>query len=143
MTDRLQQLNDRAEFGTIKTDTSNYAPVETFVPQFKLWAGVHMRTLDQSSTLAGTRYEDTRILMVQHNPRLTESLLVKFRGVIYTIVSISPDERLGFPRFDLITVKQRTKNGGGRFDELSRSPTEHRDSSDGGDLAQFFGTRGN
>lgn len=139
MVNTLQKLNDRAEFGTIETDTSQYAPVEAFVPQFKLWTGIRMRTLAQSATLAGTRYEDTRVLVVQHNPRLSDSLLVKFRGTIYTIVSVSPDERLGFPRFDLITVKRRTKNGGGRFDrQPGTSASKDGTPSGTSDLSQFF-----
>lgn len=101
------QMRYTAEFGSFNTvDNDMGIPMPNFVSQFKL----HYARVSQKYEALGTDFENTQILVVRHDSRLTDKLAVRIDGKVYSIVDLSVRDDT-YLSYDLITIK-RYKAGG-------------------------------
>ncbi|SYW19482.1 phage head closure protein [Oenococcus oeni] len=107
------QLNKRANIGSVDTiqneATGSY--IKQFVPQFSRWCAVKLRTMNQTYQLVSMQLQDTVDLIFRHDPLLQSSLQIQLEGVIYNILSVSPDESTDLERYDIVTIEKITKAG--------------------------------
>jgi SPP1 family predicted phage head-tail adaptor len=100
-----------AEFGSFDmAENSMGIPMPTFVSQFKLHYARVSQTISQKYEVLGTDFENTQILAVRHDKRLTDKLAVRINGQVYSIVDLSVRDDT-YLSYDLITIK-RYKAGG-------------------------------
>ena len=105
------QMRYTAEFGSFNTvDNDMGIPMPTFVSQFKLHYARVSQTISQKYDALGTDFENTQILAVRHDKRLTDKLAVRIDGKVYSIVDLSAHDDT-YLSYDLITIK-RYKAGG-------------------------------
>ncbi|MEE6670023.1 phage head closure protein [Limosilactobacillus fermentum] len=105
------QMRYTAEFGSFNTvDNDMGIPMPTFVSQFKLHYARVSQTISQKYEALGTDFENTQILAVRHDKRMTDKLAVRIDGKVYSIVDLSARDDT-YLSYDLITVK-RYKAGG-------------------------------
>ena len=105
------QMRYTAEFGSFNTvDNDMGIPMPTFVSQFKLHYARVSQTISQKYEALGTDFENTQILAVRHDKRMTDKLAVRIAGKVYSIVDLSARDDT-YLSYDLITVK-RYKAGG-------------------------------
>lgn len=105
------QMRYTAEFGSFNTvDNDMGVPMPTFVSQFKLHYARVSQTISQKYEALGTDFENTQILAVRHDKRMTDKLAVRIDGKVYSIVDLSARDDT-YLSYDLITVK-RYKAGG-------------------------------
>ena len=105
------QMRYTAEFGSFNTvDNDMGIPMPTFVSQFKLHYARVSQTISQKYDALGTDFENTQILAVRHDKRLTDKLAVRIDGKVYSIVDLSARDDT-YLSYDLITIK-RYKAGG-------------------------------
>lgn len=105
------QMRYTAEFGSFNTvDNDMGIPMPTFVSQFKLHYARVSQTISQKYEALGTDFENTQILAVRHDNRMTDKLAVRIDGKVYSIVDLSARDDI-YLSYDLITIK-RYKAGG-------------------------------
>ncbi|KAB1962492.1 phage head closure protein [Limosilactobacillus fermentum] len=105
------QMRYTAEFGSFNTvDNDMGIPMPTFVSQFKLHYARVSQTISQKYEALGTDFENTQILAVRHDKRMTDKLAVRIDGKVYSIVDLSAHDDT-YLSYDLITIK-RYKAGG-------------------------------
>lgn len=105
------QMRYTAEFGSFNTvDNDMGIPMPTFVNQFKLHYARVSQTISQKYEALGTDFENTQILAVRHDKRMTDKLAVRIDGKVYSIVDLSARDDT-YLSYDLITIK-RYKAGG-------------------------------
>lgn len=105
------QMRYTAEFGSFNTAENGMGiPMPTFVSQFKLHYAHVSQTISQKYEALGTDFENTQILSVRHDKRLTDKLAVRINGKVYSIVDLSVRDDT-YLSYDLITIK-RYKAGG-------------------------------
>ena len=105
------QMRYTAEFGSFNTvDNDMGIPMPTFVSQFKLHYARVSQTISQKYEALGTEFENTQILAVRHDKRMTDKLAVRIDGKVYSIVDLSARDDT-YLSYDLITIK-RYKAGG-------------------------------
>lgn len=105
------QMRYTAEFGSFNTvDNDMGIPMPTFVSQFKLHYARVSQTISQKYEALGTDFENTQILAVRHDKRMTDKLAVRIDGKVYSIVDLSARDDT-YLSYDLITIK-RYKAGG-------------------------------
>lgn len=105
------QMRYTAEFGSFNTvDNDMGIPMPTFVSQFKLHYASVSQTISQKYEALGTEFENTQILAVRHDKRMTDKLAVRIDGKVYSIVDLSARDDT-YLSYDLITIK-RYKAGG-------------------------------
>lgn len=105
------QMRYTAEFGSFNTvDNDMGIPMPTFVSQFKLHYARVSQTISQKYEALGTDFENTQILAVRHDKRLTDKLAVQIDGKVYSVVDLSVRDDTCMS-YDLITIK-RYKAGG-------------------------------
>lgn len=105
------QMRYTAEFGSFSmAENSMGIPMPTFVSQFKLHYARVSQTISQKYEALGTDFENTQILAVRHDKRLTDKLAVRINGKVYSIVDLSVRDDT-YLSYDLITIK-RYKAGG-------------------------------
>lgn len=106
----VSRLNKLATFGGLSDPVPNQngVPRQTFVPQFTAYCGSYTRTLAIAYQVVGTDLEDTVAIVVRHDSRVTDQLMVRLDGVLYRIVSVAADDDIN--AFDVVTMKQ--PNGG-------------------------------
>ena len=105
------QMRYTAEFGSFNTvDNDMGIPMPTFVSQFKLHYARVSQTISQKYDALGTDFENTQILAVRHDKRMTDKLAVRIDGKVYSIVDLSARDDT-YLSYDLITIK-RYKAGG-------------------------------
>lgn len=104
------------EFGkeepTGKTNPNTGKAIQDFQPHFKRWAGVWTLTQTQAVNLAGEDIRDARVFFIRHTDKVTSDLLVRYKGIVYSIQSIAYDDGLSPDGFDLITCKRYVVNHG-------------------------------
>lgn len=106
------QMNKKASFGSIKSVTKpSGVNVPEFTEEFKLHYSSVKRTLTQTYQLQGTELQDTKVIAIQHNPKVNDSLRVVLSGVQYKIVDDSIDDSNNYLTYDLLTIKKVTKGG--------------------------------
>lgn len=105
------QMRYTAEFGTF-SDVENGMgiPMPIFTSQFKLHYARVSQTISQKYEALGADFENTQILAVRHDKRLTDKLAVRINGKVYSIVDLSVRDDT-YLSYDLITIK-RYKAGG-------------------------------
>lgn len=103
----------KAEFGSIDTVENEYTGSDetVFVSKFFLHYKPHTRTLNQQYLAGQNGLLDTRVIVIRHNSKVSENMLVKIDGIVYTIELISPDENLGVNKYDYITIRKNNKVG--------------------------------
>lgn len=105
------QMRYTADFGTFGvTENGMGIPMPTFVSQFKLHYARVSQTISQKYEALGTDFENTQILAVRHDKRLTDKLAVQIDGKVYSIVDLSVRDDI-YLSYDLVTIK-RYKAGG-------------------------------
>lgn len=106
-------FKNKAEFGTVKSVLNPNTGVNTnsFVPSFTLHYKPHTRTLNQQYQATQASLQDSKVIVVRHNKKLTEALKIRLNGIVYDIVLLSPDENHGFNRYDFVTIRKSTKVG--------------------------------
>lgn len=105
------QMRYTAEFGSFNTvDNDMGIPMPTFVSQFKMHYARVSQTISQKYEALGTDFENTQILAVRHDKRMTDKLAVRIDGKVYSIVDLSVRDDT-YLSYDLITIK-RYKAGG-------------------------------
>lgn len=102
-------LNRRADFGTVQTvqNPDNGSMKKTFVKAFSLWYASKTRTLNQQYQIQGTALENTKVIIVRHNPKVEAIKAVQIGDVMYDLVSYSPDESNNYNTYDFVTLKRR------------------------------------
>lgn len=105
------ELNKQVDFTTIKTVTSpvNGSQVKKPVTIFTKWGAIRRRNLTQQYSVIGTTIEDSIVIGVAHDSRITKTLGVTLAGVNYQILDVSPDETNNYLTYDLITIKKVAK----------------------------------
>lgn len=68
-----------------------------------------MRTISLQVQLSGTDKEDTFEIVIRHKPAINKKMSVEIDKALYSIVNISSDESANFERFDILTLKSKTK----------------------------------
>lgn len=105
------QMRYTADFGTFSSAENGMGiPMAIFVSQFKLHYARVSQTISQKYEALGTDFENTEILAVRHDKRLTDKLAVRIDGKVYSIVDLSVRDDT-YLSYDLITIK-RYKAGG-------------------------------
>lgn len=105
------QMRYTADFGNFGvTENGMGIPMLTFVSQFKLHYARVSQTISQKYEALGTDFENTQILAVRHDKRLTDKLAVRIDGKVYSIVDLSVRDDT-YLSYDLVTIK-RYKAGG-------------------------------
>lgn len=105
------QIRYTADFGTFSIAENGMGiPMAIFVSQFKLHYARVSQTISQKYEALGTDFENTQILAVRHDKRLTDKLAVQIDGKVYSIVDLSVRDDT-YMSYDLITIK-RYKAGG-------------------------------
>ncbi|MDG6191142.1 phage head closure protein [Lactococcus garvieae] len=109
----FSDFNKRITIGTIESvPNKNTGDNDAdFVPQFSLWAKVQRRTANQSNTIYGTALEDSLVLAVRHDDRLSKALKVQYSGDVYDIVIHNKDESNNYLLYDYLTVRLFKKKG--------------------------------
>lgn len=104
-----QRLNKKVEFGDmiagVNVNPNTGEPILEFKMDFNLRAGIYSRSQSQQIALSGTDLEDTLVLIIRHNTKVSKKMKVKIDTDLYQIVSISFDDSLP-NSYDLITIKQ-------------------------------------
>lgn len=109
MTTTPFELNRRADFGTVQTvqNPDNGSMKKTFVKAFSLWYASKTRTLNQQYQIQGTALENTKVIIVRHNPKVEAIKAVQIGDVMYDLLSYSPDESNNYNTYDFVTLKRR------------------------------------
>lgn len=110
------QFGKTCEFGTVETTENPFTGAEMpgeFVSKFKLHYKPHTRTLNQQYLAAQANLSDTRVIVVRHNKRVTDELMVRLDGIVFKIVQVSPDETQGLNKYDFITLRKNEGIGNG------------------------------
>lgn len=109
MTTTPFELNRRADFGTVQTvqNPDNGSMKKPFVKAFSLWYASKTRTLNQQYQIQGTALENTKVIIVRHNPKVEAIKAVQIGDVMYDLVSYSPDESNNYNTYDFVTLKRR------------------------------------
>lgn len=107
------QFNKKAEFGTIESilnkNTGNY--VAHFVAQFTLWCRHNTRSFSRQYQNTGKSEKDTPVIVIRHDNRVTDALLVRYQGQRYQIHDISPDDSNNAITYDYVTLEKVKKVG--------------------------------
>lgn len=100
------QMRYTADFGTFSSVENGMGiPMAIFVSQFKLHYARVSQTISQKYEALGTDFENTQILAVRHDKRLTDKLAVQIDGKVYSIVDLSVRDDT-YLSYDLITIKR-------------------------------------
>ncbi|WP_270319194.1 phage head closure protein [Weissella confusa] len=102
-------FNRKADFGTVesKQNPNNGSIKKTFVKQFSLWYAPKTRTLSQQYQIQGTALDNTKVIVVRHNPAVEGVKVAQIDDVMYDIVQYSPDESNSIIAYDFVTLKRR------------------------------------
>lgn len=102
-------FNHKAYFGTVesKQNPDNGSIKKTFVKQFSLWYASKTRTLNQQYQIQGTALDNTKVIVVRHNPAVEGVKVAQIDSVMYDIVQYSPDESNAIIAYDFVTLKRR------------------------------------
>lgn len=107
------QFNQKASFGTVKSvlneNTGNYVP--TFIAQFTLWCRHNTRSFSRQYQNNGKAEKDSPVIVVRHNSKITDALLVKYQDVQFKISDISIDDSNNFIAYDYLTLEKVKKVG--------------------------------
>lgn len=105
------QMRYTAEFGAFSNAENGMGiSLPVFFSQFKLHYARVSQTISQKYETLGTDFENTQIIAVRHDKRLTDKLAVQIDGKVYSIVDLSVRDDT-YLSYDLITIK-RYKAGG-------------------------------
>lgn len=100
------QMRYTADFGTFSSAENGMGiPMAIFVSQFKLHYARVSQTISQKYEALGTDFDNTQILAVRHDKRLTDKLAVRIDGKVYSIVDLSVRNDT-YLSYDLITIKR-------------------------------------
>ena len=103
-------FNRKADFGTVESvqNPNNGSIKKSFVKQFSLWYASKTRTLNQQYQIQGTALDNTKVIVVRHNPAVEGIKVAQIDGVMYDIVQYSPDESNAIITYDFVTLKRRS-----------------------------------
>lgn len=105
------QFNKVASFGKNVTyeDENTGMTRKGFKELFTLHYRNVKRTVTQQYSLLGTELENTKIIMIQHNDKVDDTMLVTIDGQQYNVVSIEVDESNVYLKYDYLTIKATQK----------------------------------
>lgn len=105
---KLSRMNKRCEFGVYgdsgKVNPNFGTTIQEFVPSFTVYCGEYTATMIQSETLLGLKVDNTRQIVIRHNPKVNSKQLVHLDGTEYKIININSDD--GINTFDVITLTE-------------------------------------
>lgn len=103
-------FNRKVDFGTVvsRQNPNNGSIKKTFVKQFSLWYAPKTRTLNQQYQIQGTALDNTKVIVVRHNPAVEGIKVAQINGEMFDIVQYSPDESNAIIAYDFVTLKRRT-----------------------------------
>lgn len=101
------QFNHKVYFGSFKTFINENSGNlnDGFVSDFSLWCSPYMRSINQRFSLEGTKLADTITIIVRHNKRINNKLIVQYKGDLYKIVDLSIDDSNSYLKYDYLTLK--------------------------------------
>lgn len=101
-------FNHKAQLGNAKSVKNKYtgASDNVFVESMTVWFASKTRTLNQQYQLQGTALENSRTIIIRHNPAVETLELAVIDGIQYDIVNYSPDETGNIIRYDYLTLKR-------------------------------------
>lgn len=102
---KLSRLNKRAIFGTVQSVENPYngAYITKFVPKFEVWCGTLTQSMDQVFGILGTSTTDIIVIVVRHDERIKNNLMVKLDEQAYSITNVNSDNQIN--SFDTVTLK--------------------------------------
>lgn len=107
------QMNHKASFGNyenVKTRTGIIR--QRFKEIAKLHYAVVNQTINQKYDTLGSKYQDSRIIAIQHNPRITDELSCQINGKTYSILDVSAGHDT-YVSYDLVTISLAENRKGG------------------------------
>lgn len=107
---KAADFNRKVAFGTVesKQNPNNGSIKKTFAKQFSVWCAPKLRTLNQQYQIQGTALDNTKVIVVRHNPAIESIKVAQIDSVMYDIVQYSPDESNSIIAYDFVTLKRRT-----------------------------------
>lgn len=107
----ISRLNKVATVGHMdNTYNSEGVPQDTFVADLTIFYGSYSRGVDRTLSLTGTALEDTTVIAVRHDDRLTNKQRIQLAdGVTYYIQSIEADDDIN--AFDTLTLTLKKGRG--------------------------------
>ncbi|WP_311408373.1 phage head closure protein [Liquorilactobacillus uvarum] len=112
------QMSNKADFGSVQSVKNQFsgANIPTFVKQFTLHYASIKRTLTQTYMIQGTQFQDTQIIAVQHNSKISDLdktlMRIQINGDAYKIVDASLDDSTDdYIKYDFITIAKDKKGG--------------------------------
>lgn len=110
---RLNHLIDLGVSEEVETDTIE-GSTQQFVSKQRLHCAFYQRSQNQQLSILGTKLEGTIVVAVRSQYKVDQQMLAQIDGntdMTYKIVTISRDDSHSMHRFDLITLKDVTKEG--------------------------------
>ena len=108
------RMRYKAHFGkmgpTEKRNPNTGRPIQGFVEEFAVWAGVYSLSLSEQLAYHGTDEKVSLVIFVRHNSKVTENYHVQFKDEMYTVTSVQQDDGLVPIGYDLVTLKKVTSN---------------------------------
>lgn len=103
-------FNKKVKFGSVEEVKNPHtgSTVKKFVPKVSLWFAPKTRTLNQQYKIIGTDLDNTRVIVIRHNPSVETYTRAQIAGVDYEITSYSPDESNHYISYDFVTLKRRS-----------------------------------
>lgn len=109
------QMRHIADFGSYPRITMEKDKRGMLRPKFVKELSLHFayinQTINQKYALIGSKYEDSRIIAVQHNPKLRDTMVCMIDGQEYDVLNISVNDT-DYLSYDLVTIKKVTKKVG-------------------------------
>ncbi|WP_419154097.1 phage head closure protein [Weissella viridescens] len=105
------EFNRKAKFGEMKSvqNENTGAQVKTFVPLFSLYYAPVRRGLSLESQLEGTKFENTITIVIRHQAKVSDAMLVELDGVQYSIVNVESDDTNKYVAYDFVILKRIEK----------------------------------
>lgn len=102
----ISSLNKKAYFYITKSVHNPHTGANSsqLVLAMTLWCMPYTRGIAQQSSLTPEQL-DQPVIIVRHNPNVTEQMKVKYNDKIYNIVNISPDDSNQIITYDYLTLK--------------------------------------
>lgn len=108
------QMAKMAQFGTYENVKSRVGIIrQEFKPKMKLHFAFVNQTLNQKADETGSKYQDSRIIAINHNNSISKDLTCKIGDDVYKILDISPGHDT-YISYDLVTLSEVQNRKGGQ-----------------------------
>lgn len=107
------QMTKLASFGNYKnTETRTGIIRQSFKEIAKLHFAFVNQTISQKHDAIGSKYQDSRIIAIQHNSAINDKLTCKIDDKVYKILDVSPGHDT-YISYDLVTLSLNKDRKGG------------------------------